>query len=482
MRVSEYYELGKSQPVLDFVDVDIYGDVRLFIDPRSLKGLNSDWGQRCVSLVQSYFQNVLNKIRDGQHEQAKDLLSALSEPNETHLGYSSRRSQGRGVGLEKADMLWERLKESEAVKKGLISDIEDAALFIDGISIDTISDITTVIIREPLIEFTIDMCNYYGINSHKGCAVRVWDQAVRAWVSKSCDLPITSGGMILLVPKSIVRVKSVFDAGNYFRYHVTPFLQGEELRAESSLVELLKSGRKRVTKKSIHEKYVGSAGKNEKRVNLDITLENPHILDQYRDDNKSRPPKPLSHEQISKATDTPKPNFSVLLKAISDTPRGFDNAREYHNRAEELLSALLYPAFKWPTKEEAIHDGRKVIDITYINIASDGFFYDLVHEQKITLNKLAVECKNYTNEIGNPELDQLTGRFNSNHGFFGLLLCREVSNRSTMERRCRDTVKDGRGYVVVLDDSDLKKMVTERVSEPDSIEFRHLKSLYNRII
>ena len=28
MRVSEYYHLDRTQPELDFVDVDIYGDVR----------------------------------------------------------------------------------------------------------------------------------------------------------------------------------------------------------------------------------------------------------------------------------------------------------------------------------------------------------------------------------------------------------------------------------------------------------------------
>ena len=36
MRVSDAFELSRSQPHLDFVDVDTSGDVPVFIDPRAL--------------------------------------------------------------------------------------------------------------------------------------------------------------------------------------------------------------------------------------------------------------------------------------------------------------------------------------------------------------------------------------------------------------------------------------------------------------
>jgi hypothetical protein len=32
MRVSEYFGLGRNQPTLDFVDVDVVGDTRVFVD------------------------------------------------------------------------------------------------------------------------------------------------------------------------------------------------------------------------------------------------------------------------------------------------------------------------------------------------------------------------------------------------------------------------------------------------------------------
>jgi hypothetical protein len=65
MRISVHYRLGRSQPTLDFVDVDIAGDTPVFISPRALMLLPSEWGDECVSLVQNFFQTVLGFIRSG---------------------------------------------------------------------------------------------------------------------------------------------------------------------------------------------------------------------------------------------------------------------------------------------------------------------------------------------------------------------------------------------------------------------------------
>jgi hypothetical protein len=70
-----------------------------------------------------------------------------------------------------------------------------------------------------------------------------------------------------------------------------------------------------------------------------------------------------------------------------------------------------------------------------------------------------VECKNYTEDVKNPELDQLSGRFSPSRGQFGLLVCRGVSDRNKIDSMCRDTAKDGRGFMIVLDDIDLKTLV-----------------------
>src|SRR5690349_4259050 len=98
IRVSEYFKLSLTQPSLDFVDVPINGDVRLFIDPTALSLLDTEWGAHCRSLIRDYFTLVLETIKAGDEGSAKKLLSALNEPNETHLGYSADKSLGRGMG------------------------------------------------------------------------------------------------------------------------------------------------------------------------------------------------------------------------------------------------------------------------------------------------------------------------------------------------------------------------------------------------
>ena len=40
MRVSEYFNLGKTQAYLDFVDVPINTDIEVFIDPTEIKNLS----------------------------------------------------------------------------------------------------------------------------------------------------------------------------------------------------------------------------------------------------------------------------------------------------------------------------------------------------------------------------------------------------------------------------------------------------------
>ena len=65
---------------------------------------------------------------------------------------------------------------------------------------------------------------------------------------------------------------------------------------------------------------------------------------------------------------------------------------------------------------------------------------------------VALECKNYTNDVANPELDQLSGRFSPNRGRIGFLCCRAFENRDHFIERCRDTFRDDRGLIIPLDD------------------------------
>lgn len=71
-----------------------------------------------------------------------------------------------------------------------------------------------------------------------------------------------------------------------------------------------------------------------------------------------------------------------------------------------------------------------------------------------------MECKYYSGDPANPELDQLTGRFSNERGRLGLLVCRKIENRDLFAKRWRDTPQDGNGYIIALNDDDLRTLAT----------------------
>ena len=111
-------------------------------------------------------------------------------------------------------------------------------------------------------------------------------------------------------------------------------------------------------------------------------------------------------------------------------------------------------------KQDKIHEGRKRIDITYVNDAKDGFFSWVARNHPAS--HVFVEFKNYGKEIGNPEVDQLAGRFSPSRGKLGILVVRSVEDKALLLKRCKDTANDQRGFILVLDDIDLTKLIKQR--------------------
>jgi hypothetical protein len=236
MRVSEYFHLGRTQASLDFVDVDIVADTPLFINPKALTMLPSEFGDECVHLVQSFFGTILELIRTDRNNEAERLLGQLREPNETRFGLSKGKARGHALGSESAHDVWESLSQSEAAKSGLLEDLEDTVLMIEGISIDIVSDVATNLIRVPLIQYTQRMCDLYGIPTYDVVdSGPLWDSQKKEWYSKFVRLPVAGSGKLLLVPKVIVRTHLQYDSGEYFRHFLLTRMQQNELAANTEL-------------------------------------------------------------------------------------------------------------------------------------------------------------------------------------------------------------------------------------------------------
>jgi len=481
MRVSQFYNLSKTQPSLPFLDVDIRNDVKLFVNARAINNLNSEWGDHCQDLLQDFFAELLGAIKGGKNGRALDLLSHLKEPNETHLGLSKGESDGRGLGLEKAKQIWRSFRSSKAVKTGLLTDLEDTVLLIDGISVDILSDIITNIIRGPLISFTQTTCGEYGIPlAQDVVSGPVWNMRTKKWDNDYVSLPMPNDGKLLLVPKSIIRLDMDYNISTYYRHYVLEKLKEEEKEKNSNLVHILKTGKRKGEKKVYKTDLMAKYGEQEKAVSIEQTDRHPDILKKYKADN-ANPTPALSHRQIADAEGTEPPDWEKLLNAVLKLEPGKKQAYQYEDAIVDLMYALFYPVLVNPETQTPIHDGLKRVDITFTNYARSGFFEWLARHYQSPY--VFIECKNFGSEIGNPEIDQIAMRLAKQRGQFGMIVCRKVENRAKMLKRCQGAAKDGHGYVLVLDDEDLQRLVMEaKVEFPGTYEFPTLQEKFKELV
>ena len=149
-----------------------------------------------------------------------------------------------------------------------------------------------------------------------------------------------------------------------------------------------------------------------------------------------------------------------LARALKAIPGGDTHANVYHTLMVGVLEFIFFPHLTLPRKEQPIHEGRKRIDITMQNGAREGVFWWLRTARKLPCAYVAIECKNYTREVTNPELDQLSGRFSPQRGKVGILCCRQFDDRPRFIQRCKDTLGDDRGLILPLDDERILDMLT----------------------
>lgn len=447
MKISDIYNLGKSQAELDFVDINILEDIPLFLDPFFLGSRNDKWSINASRTVKSFFQKVIDLIISGREAEAKLLFEHLHEPNSTCLGMSIGVPRGRGVGNNDADKIYESLLHSRAIQTGLVQDIEDNVLFIDNFGKDKLSDMTTNIITKHLIEYTKSQCFLHNISLTQNTpSGYYWDSSSESWLTEYTDMLVVDNKKILLVPKGIVSFAKSYTPERYLQHYVLNFLQNEHLQLNTLLVEKRANGTKYVTKKKILEEIPS----DKKDFLRKFTIDHPEVLEEFKSYDNLESLKNLEFSEINL-----KQVKESLINGLQKIPAGKESADEFHNLIIGILELIFYPHLLNPIKEFKRHNGRKRIDITFDNGAKEGIFYRFSNNMQIPCSYIFVECKNYSTEIANPELDQLGGRFSINNGKVGFLICRKIDDENLFIERCKDTFKDGRGLIIPLTDKDI---------------------------
>jgi hypothetical protein len=240
------------------------------------------------------------------------------------------------------------------------------------------------------------------------------------------------------------------------------------------LTTVLKSGERVVYKKDVSERHPLS-----KEFLYEFSTHNPGVLRRYKEEHRGS--KPLNNLDLDAGLDEP-----VLARALAaelhTIPAGDEGATTYHRLMKGILTFLFYPNLIYPQIEAEVNEGRKRIDILFVNSADSGFFLRIPTTRRITAVRIPVECKNYTSDPGNPELDQLSGRFSANRGWVGILTARSFRNRDQFIRRCRDTAQEQRGFIIPLVDNDIQTMLS-MVERGHRIEIDgYVEAIFGRLV
>lgn len=258
------------------------------------------------------------------------------------------------------------------------------------------------------------------------------------------------------------------------------FLQNEHLLFNSKLVQRRKDKNrtKFVTKKDIKED-VGNEIIADKNWIASFTEKHPEVFKEFKEKTASKI-KPVKNEDI--VSENLSEICEYLISKLKEIPSGKKHANEYHDLIMGILELIFYPSLCSPTKEVNIHDGRKRIDITFDNCAETGFFFRLGNTHGIPSQFVVIECKNYSEDVKNEELDQLSGRFSPVRGKFGILTCRSLDNEKLCFKRCNDAYTDNRGLIIPIVDNDLIEILLKIIENDEDSWDKIIQEKFHMVV
>lgn len=239
---SSAYSLGiHSHKSIEFADIRIGTDNRLFIDPSRVRlaALAGDpWAQKAVALLDTLFDVLFNAARNRDWLTLRRLIEkTCGEINETHLGLSHAQPNGNGASFSLIFPALHQIVEQGLFDQGCVIGIEDVPIWTKGIDADRLSDWVTNIIWPVLEEFTISQYHQYGLSQEHAAEVvwRAWDPYCMTWVNHPTFPLLCDDQRILLCPKRFLCTKLLFGTADFLRTEVLEYRQRCHLDARTAL-------------------------------------------------------------------------------------------------------------------------------------------------------------------------------------------------------------------------------------------------------
>lgn len=177
-----------------------------------------------------------------------------------------------------------------------------------------------------------------------------------------------------------------------------------------------------------------------------------------------------------------KDDISNLIQELENTTSGSELANVYHDLIFRILTQIFSNSLLRGKKEVQVDKGKKRIDIVFDNFDKEGFFSYIRDNYQIFCPKIFIECKNFSTDPANPEIDQLIGRLGNTTGKLGILICREVLNKNLLLERCKAALNKGQGYIIFLTDEDIKKLVSLKLEKKEKEIVNFLMNKWDQLV
>ncbi|MBN2007190.1 MAG: hypothetical protein JXA21_27815 [Anaerolineae bacterium] len=210
---SDFYDV--SPDLLDeygAFNISLINDLPVFIDPFLIFNSKDERYHELHNNIVRYLKFLRNKSTENNITDG--LLRAwffFSEIKQNWLGYSMIGNQGSGLGVNFAHALHKNLHTifsnfgAEKITKG--SHLEKLCLIEEGVGRDNISDFTTNLIMEFLLDYTQNFAReYISPELRKVFVVEKvrFNYQTETWERDTYQLPEWMGDFVILTPKNLL--------------------------------------------------------------------------------------------------------------------------------------------------------------------------------------------------------------------------------------------------------------------------------------
>lgn len=272
MFLSDIYPLPSNVP---FLDVDVDDDNLMFADASAIRNATCAYGVRASAQLYGFMTGLVG-LRNSQlladRSRGLSILQRMREPGETRLGYSAAGTNGKGFGHGLGHVLWQALG-GRLCQEQALTRIEHLPLFLPGIDRDLMSDMTTRVIMDILVDFTQDMMRQYPALAitTRTRELMVWDSQRFDWGSKSCTLPFVGGKQLVLIPRNWVTSRPLMHPSPFYNRFTTQAVQDEQttINRDGKIVKPYK-------------RQIKAAHPDVKRFNAERTLQDMSVRNHVR--------------------------------------------------------------------------------------------------------------------------------------------------------------------------------------------------------